>query len=87
VRPGARAKYQSGGAWLACRAQVPVLPVAHNAGDLWPRNGFFKYPGTVTVSIGPAMAAANRKAEDLNQEIEAWIEREMQRIGNAREAR
>jgi len=83
VRPGQRVKFQSGGAWLACRAAVSVIPVAHNAGELWPRNRFLKYSGTVTVSIGAPMASAGRKAEELNRELEAWIEAEMQHIGHA----
>ncbi len=87
VRPGQRVKFQSGGAWLACRTAVSVIPVAHNAGELWPRNRFLKYPGTVTVSIGAPMASAGRKAEELNRELEAWIETEMQHIGHAHAAR
>ena len=52
VAPGRRRKYQLGGAFLACHAGAPVVPVAHNAGRYWPRNSFLKYPGTVTVRIG-----------------------------------
>jgi 1-acyl-sn-glycerol-3-phosphate acyltransferase len=84
VAPGARVRYQPGGAWLACRTHTPVLPVAHNAGELWPRNGFLKYPGTVTVSIGPALSTAGRNPDEVNREVESWIEAEVRRIGNAR---
>jgi len=49
VRPGERGRYQIGGAWLAARTGAPVVPVAHNAGELWPKNAFLKRPGTVTV--------------------------------------
>ena len=31
---------------------VPILPVAHNAGYLWPKGIFGKRPGTITISIG-----------------------------------
>jgi 1-acyl-sn-glycerol-3-phosphate acyltransferase len=86
VRPGTRAKFQAGGAWLACRSGVPVIPVAHNAGSVWPRHGFLKYPGTITVSIGTPIAAVGRSAEDLNREIETWIHAEIDRIGDARAA-
>lgn len=85
VPPGKRVRFQPGGAWLACRTEVPVIPVAHNAGALWPKNGFLKYPGTVTVSIGAPVATAGRKPEELNREIEAWIEREVARIGHLAE--
>ncbi|HVB49089.1 MAG TPA: lysophospholipid acyltransferase family protein [Burkholderiales bacterium] len=74
VAPGARRKYQLGGAWLAVQAGVPVVPVAHNAGLLWPRNAFRKRAGLITVRIGPAIATAGRSAGDVNAEAEAWIE-------------
>lgn len=74
MAPGKRGKYQLGGAWLAVQAAVPVVPVAHNAGLLWPRNGFMKRAGLVTVRIGPAIATAGRRAEEVNAEAEAWIE-------------
>ena len=43
VAPGRRRKYQLGGAFLACHAGAPVVPVAHNAGRCWPRNSFLKF--------------------------------------------
>jgi len=84
VRDGTRVKFQSGGAWLACRSDIPVIPVAHNAGSVWPRNSFLKYPGTVTVSIGTPTACAGRSADALNREVQIWIEAQMQRMGSAR---
>ena len=87
VAHGAHRKFQSGGAWLACRTQIAVIPVAHNAGSVWPRNSFLKYPGTITVSIGTPKSCAGRGADALNREVEHWIATQMQRIGTAREAR
>ena len=78
--PGARGVYQAGGAWLAIQTGAPVLPVAHNAGDLWPRNSFLKYPGVVTISIGPAMRADGERAAQLTRRVEEWIEDETRRI-------
>lgn len=77
VAPGEKGNYQPGGAWLAAKAGVPVLPVAHNAGRCWPRNAFVKRPGTITVVIGPAIATAGRKATQVLAETEAWIEHAM----------
>ena len=37
---------------------VPILPVAHNAGWLWPKGVIGKRPGTVTLSIGKPIAPA-----------------------------
>jgi 1-acyl-sn-glycerol-3-phosphate acyltransferase len=82
--PGRRGRYRLGGAWLACRTGAPVVPVAHNAGTLWRRNAFVKYPGTITVSIGPTIHPAGMSAEALNRKVEDWIENEVARLGSAR---
>ncbi len=77
---GSAPAYRKGGARLASATQAWVLPVAHNAGHFWPRNSFFKYPGKITVSIGPAINSANKSADTLHQETQAWIESEMRII-------
>ena len=75
--PGERRPYQPGGAWLAHRLGVPVVPVAHNAGLVWPRNAFIKRPGTVTIRIGAPIASTGLSAEALNKQVEQWIESQM----------
>lgn len=80
IAPGARSTYHPGGAWLAVKTAAAVVPIAHNAGACWPRNAFIKYPGVVTVSIGPALPSRNVAPEALNAQIEQWIENEMKRI-------
>ena len=87
VAPGARRDYQPGGAWLAAKTGAPVVPVALNSGELWPRNAFLKYPGTITVSIGAAIDTRELAPEDINRRVEDWIESEAKRIsGGARAA-
>lgn len=81
IKPGAKGRYHIGGAALACETGTVVLPVAHNAGALWGRNAFIKYPGEVTVSVGAPINPAGLKAHELNRRVEAWIEDEMHRIG------
>jgi 1-acyl-sn-glycerol-3-phosphate acyltransferase len=80
VAPGKRRKYQTGGAWLAAHAGAPVVPVAHNAGRCWPRNSFLKYPGKVTVRIGPPINSAGRDPATINAEAEQWIETQQQTL-------
>jgi 1-acyl-sn-glycerol-3-phosphate acyltransferase len=82
VAPGERRDYHPGGAWLALQTATPVLPVAHNAGTLWPRNGFLKRPGTVTVSVGEPIAPQDLTPQELTRRVEDWIEAEMRRIGS-----
>jgi 1-acyl-sn-glycerol-3-phosphate acyltransferase len=84
IAPGKRGRYHLGGAWLACKTGASVLPIAHNAGTVWGRNAFIKYPGTITVSIGPAIHPAGMTPDTLNRKAEDWIENEVTRLGNAR---
>jgi 1-acyl-sn-glycerol-3-phosphate acyltransferase len=81
IRAGTRAKYKTGGARLARELGVPILPVAHNAGWIWPKGVFGKRPGTVTISFGPPIAPAGKDAQRLTSEVESWIENEVARLG------
>ena len=72
--PGERRKYGLGGAMLAERSGVPVVPVAHNAGVFWRRRGVKKYPGTIQLVVGPPIASAGKKAAVIMTEVEDWIE-------------
>jgi 1-acyl-sn-glycerol-3-phosphate acyltransferase len=80
VAPGEKGRYGIGGSWLAAETGAPIVPVAHNAGEVWPKNAFIKRPGTITVSIGPAIDSAGRSAAELTRAVEAWIETEMTRL-------
>jgi len=81
IDPGKKGRYGIGGAWLATNTGVSVVPVAHNAGVLWGKNSFIKFPGTITVSIGEPIDPAGMDANELNNKVEEWIELEVARIG------
>lgn len=78
--PGTQGKYNIGGPMLAEKSGYPVVPVAHNAGECWSRNSFIKYPGQITVVIGPVIDPTGKKASVIGREVEAWIEGTMDRI-------
>lgn len=80
VAPGQKKRFKGGGAHLAVQAGVPVVPVAHNAGEFWPRNAFIKKPGTVTVSVGPAIDTRGLTDAEVIARADAWIEAEVRRI-------
>lgn len=84
---GEQGEYQIGGAWLAHHCNAPIVPIAHNAGSVWPRNAFLKHPGEITVSIGPVIQPDGRKPGETLAAVEAWIEAECARIGSARAPR
>ena len=88
VPAGEMGKFSRSGASLAVTANLPVLPIAHNAGECWPRDGWAKHPGTIRVVIGAPLYAEGegpRAVAELSQRAEAWIAATMQTInGSAR---
>lgn len=72
--PGERIPYRRGGAELAAKAGVKIIPIAHNSGDFWPRRSFAKRPGTIRMVVGTAIEPADRSAKELTTHAETWIE-------------
>lgn len=76
VPVGQIGKFSRGGAALAVNANLPVLPIAHNAGMLWPKEGWGKKSGVIDVVIGPTMYAEGegpRAIAELNQRAFEWV--------------
>ena len=80
TKVGSQGKYKAGGAILAIGTNTPVVPIAVNSGDCWPRNAFIKTPGTITVSIGKPISPEGLDAAELIAKVESWIESEMRVI-------
>ncbi|MFV2003654.1 MAG: lysophospholipid acyltransferase family protein [Gammaproteobacteria bacterium] len=80
--PGKTHKYKIGGALLAAKSGYPVIPIAHNAGEFWPKHSFIKWPGTIRVVIGPAIETKGRSADEINTEVFNWIEDTMKEISD-----
>ena len=85
--PDCTRRYGISGALLAERTGRPIVPVAHNAGDFWRRNAFLKYPGTVRVRVGKPVYPHGVKPEDMNREIQSWIEAQMKELSPGYEGR
>jgi 1-acyl-sn-glycerol-3-phosphate acyltransferase len=77
---GQKGNYKGGGTRLAIETQTPVIPIALNSGECWPKNSFIKKPGTVTVSVGKPIHPEEMNATQLMQKVEEWIEAEMRVI-------
>lgn len=77
---GTTRRYGVSGALLASETGYPVLPIAHNAGDFWPRRGLRKHSGNITIVIGPPIEPADKSPAEINQEAQSWIEGTMGRI-------
>jgi 1-acyl-sn-glycerol-3-phosphate acyltransferase len=84
MAPGQRGRYHVGGAWLAVRTGAPVVPIAHNAGSLWGKNAFLKYPGLITVSIGAPIEPTGIEPAELSRRVEDWIENELAQLPDPR---
>ena len=81
TRPGDKdVVYKSGGARFALAVGAVVVPIALNSGRCWPRNSIRKIPGTITVSVGPAISSQGKTPQELNAEVSAWIEGEIERF-------
>ena len=80
--PGKTHKYKIGGALLAEKSGYPVIPIAHNAGEFWPKHSFIKWPGTISVVIGPVIESRGRAADEINADVSQWIETTMKRISD-----
>jgi 1-acyl-sn-glycerol-3-phosphate acyltransferase len=74
VAAGETRRYGISGPVLAAAAGRPLVPIAHNAGDFWPRRGLRKRPGTVRFVIGKPVYAAGRDPRAVNEELQAWVE-------------
>lgn len=83
VAPGETRKYGISGAALAQAAGVPIIPMAHNAGDLWRRRELTKRPGTVRFCIGPPIDACAQTPKETNLIVQRWIENKMGEISLA----
>jgi len=86
VAPGTTKKYGISGAALAEAAGVPIVPVAHNAGDFWPRRSLLKRPGLIRFCIGPPIDARAQPPRETNAIVQGWIEAKMAEISDGYKA-
>lgn len=78
VAAGAYAPYKIGVGLIYERLQVPMIPMALNAGLFWPRHRFLKRPGLVTIRFLPPIPPGLPRDEAMRRletELEAACER------------
>lgn len=73
MSPERTCPYHPGGAWLMRQVQIPGVPIAVDSGSCWPKNGFFKRAGTITVQIGRPIDY-NLSVKEINASAQEWIE-------------
>jgi 1-acyl-sn-glycerol-3-phosphate acyltransferase len=80
VVKGRKQPYKKGGAVLAVHAKKNVLPVAHNAGEFWPRRSYIKKAGVITISIGELIHTQGLSPEEILAQVKTWIDKEKQAL-------
>ncbi len=83
TQPGEQPDYNVGGAFLAKKNKVKVLPIAHNAGDFWGKSSFLKKSGTIIMRIGKPIDAGSHSAEETKKLAQEWIESTMKEISDS----
>ena len=79
--------FKLGGAIVSHRTGYSVLPIAHNAGEFWPRHSWIKWPGTVRVVIGKPIDPQGKTPEQIIEEVASWIGSECERISDREQLR
>jgi 1-acyl-sn-glycerol-3-phosphate acyltransferase len=82
VQPRQQKPFKLGGAIVSQRTGYAVLPIAHNAGEFWPRHSWIKWPGTIRVVIGKPINPSGKKTEQIINEVSTWIVSECERISD-----
>ncbi len=84
VPPYTHPRFQKSALALAKASGFPIIPIAHNAGLLWPRNSFLKKPGQVNVVIGAPYYSADKPLSEIEQDLYTWMKTQMERIEGPR---
>ena len=63
---------QPGIAAIAARTRLPVFPVVTDAGHVWGRRAFHKFPGTIHVRVLEPIAAGTERATLMRRLAEAF---------------
>jgi 1-acyl-sn-glycerol-3-phosphate acyltransferase len=79
---GETRRYGTSGALLAIEAKKSIVPVAHNAGDFWPRRGLLKKPGVIRVVFGDPIEPVANDPRATNEKVQAWIEAKVAELRN-----
>ena len=74
VRLLEKKRYKIGAAVIATELNVPIIPIAHNAGQFWKKNAFIKKPGTIIVKIGNEIYPEGRDPNQIISLVKKQIE-------------
>lgn len=87
VLPKQHKPFKVGGAIVSEKTGYSVVPIAHNAGEFWPRHSWIKWPGTIRLVIGAPIEPEGKKADQIIKEVEHWINECCDKISDQQQLR
>lgn len=85
VPVGERRPFTIGGAMLAEKNGVPVVPIAHNSGVFWEHRRILRRAGCIDIVIGKPITTSDHNAKDVNRSAEEWINAQVDALPGAAE--
>ena len=64
-----RKKFAKSGAHLSKEASVPIIPVAHNAGTIWPKGLWLSGTGTIDFFICPELKTKDKSVDEIKRRL------------------
>jgi 1-acyl-sn-glycerol-3-phosphate acyltransferase len=87
VLPMEQKPFKLGGAIVSEKTGYAVLPIAHNAGEFWPRHSWIKWPGTIRLVIGKPIEPEGKKSDQIIEEVKQWITSTCDEISDQKQLR
>ena len=87
VLPMEQKSFKQGGAIVSENTGYAVLPIAHNAGEFWPRHSWIKWPGTIRMVIGKPIEPEGKKSDQITEEVKLWITNTCNEISDQQQLR
>ncbi|CAI3924673.1 1-acyl-sn-glycerol-3-phosphate acyltransferase (PlsC) (PDB:1IUQ) [Commensalibacter communis] len=69
---GEKVKLHAGTVAIANQLNLKIVPVSIDSGYCWPRNSFYKYPGTIHIIIHPAITDTSNRKETVAAIERSW---------------
>ena len=83
---GSRGNYSRTAAAVAKANNCSIIPVAHNAGLFWPKASYLRFPGKITMKVGPEIITKNKSNDQITQEASEWIETTCMKLPSTRQS-
>jgi 1-acyl-sn-glycerol-3-phosphate acyltransferase len=87
VLPGQVKPFRLGGAIVAEKTGYVILPIAHNAGEFWPRHSWIKWPGKIKMVVGEPINPEGKSPDQIIREVGDWITSTCEEISDKNQLR